>query len=216
MNSVISWSGGKDSALAFYKEVQETRISLLFTMFSPEGHTMSHRIPRRILEKQAEDIGVVMAGRSAVWMTYEDEFRKALISLKEQGAENCIFGDINLEEHIDWGRRICKEVGIQAKHPLYGMDESQVLREFIEAGFQAQIVVVKLDRLGTEYLGRTLDTVLIQEFTRQGISPAGEFGEYHTLVTGGPIFKGHSLKNELDRKQPRVLFNQGYAFWDLE
>lgn len=216
MNSVISWSGGKDSALAFHKVLQETRISFLLSMFSPEGYTMSHRIPRRILEKQAEDIGVTMVERNAVWINYEDEFKKALITLKGQGVDSCIFGDIDLEEHINWGRRICSEAGIRAKHPLYGMDESQALREFIEAGFQAQIVVVKLDRLGTQYLGRILDAALIEEFTRQGITPAGELGEYHTLVTGGPIFKGHSLKNELDRKQPRVLVNQGYAFWDLE
>ena len=53
---------------------------------------------------------------------------------------------------------------------------------------RAVIAVVKADCLGPEWLGRAIDKESVAELSKKGIDPSGESGEYHTVVTGGPIF----------------------------
>ena len=40
-----------------------------------------------------------------------------------------------------------------------------------------------------ELLGRTIDAELVEEIELAGSDPAGENGEYHSLVIGGPLFQ---------------------------
>lgn len=44
-------------------------------------------------------------------------------------------------------------------------------------------------RLEESLLGRSIDEVFLAEIQRFDAHPCGEFGEYHTFVTAGPIFK---------------------------
>ena len=39
-----------------------------------------------------------------------------------------------------------------------------------------------------DFLGRTIDRRLVHELEALGLDASGENGEYHTLVTGGPLF----------------------------
>ena len=59
----------------------------------------------------------------------------------------------------------------------------------MDAGFKAMIVCVKVDRLFVDLLGRMFDREVIRALEDAGIDPCGEYGEYHTLVLDGPIFK---------------------------
>jgi uncharacterized protein (TIGR00290 family) len=73
--------------------------------------------------------------------------------------------------------------------PLWRRNTRQILDEFIELGFKATVVRVNLGLLGEEFLGRSLDTEFLSELARlENIDPCGERGEYHTLVTDGPLF----------------------------
>jgi uncharacterized protein (TIGR00290 family) len=61
---------------------------------------------------------------------------------------------------------------------------------FLDAGFVSVVVAVKPDKLGKEWLGRTIDRQFLKEITELGdISLTGEAGEFHSLVIDGPIFK---------------------------
>lgn len=72
-------------------------------------------------------------------------------------------------------------------------------------------LTVKDDKLlGKELLGRELDKNLIKIFEKRGVDPAGENGEYHTLVTGGPIFT-----NDIEYKLEEKIFFNGYWFQDV-
>ena len=64
--------------------------------------------------------------------------------------------------------------------------------------------------LGKELLGRELDKNLIKIFEKRGFDPAGENGEYHTLVTGGPIFT-----NDIEYKLEEKIFFNGYWFQNV-
>ena len=67
------------------------------------------------------------------------------------------------------------------------------MQEFINAGFESVIITVKGDFFGEEMLGRTVDKDFVahmEELAKtRDITPAGEAGEYHTLVIDGPMFK---------------------------
>jgi uncharacterized protein (TIGR00290 family) len=63
--------------------------------------------------------------------------------------------------------------------------------EIIESGFEVTIVSIKDGLLGKEWLGRRIDERFITDLRdlNESIDPCGENGEFHTLVTDGPIFK---------------------------
>lgn len=212
----MSWSGGKDSALALYKAQQAgLNISHLFTMIAPNGYTMSHRIPRRILEKQSEAMGLELITGTANWEDYEHEFRRVLCQLKNIGITGGIFGDIDIPEHIEWCRNICTEFGLEAMHPLWGSTQKELVDEFIRLGFQGIIVVVNRKKLNSQWLGKTLNKKAVQEFQWLGISPAGEFGEYHTIVIDGPCFKKTFLKEKFESLKSVIISRGDYSFCDL-
>lgn len=212
----VSWSGGKDSALALYEaRSRGLHISCLLTMFAPDGFTLSHRIPRKIVLQQAQALGLPLVEGVATWETYEAEFLRVLLQLKEKGTSGCIFGDIDIEEHIQWCQNICRKAGLISLHPLYENTQNQLLERFLTLDFVSVIILVQLDKLGAEYIGKLLNTDLIGKFTKMGISPAGEYGEYHTLIVNGPIFQTASLQEQLLSLKPRVITRQGFAFWDL-
>jgi len=68
----------------------------------------------------------------------------------------------------------------------------KVLRDFIDLGFEATIVVTKADLIGEQWLGRKVDLDFLSYLSELGqtndIHICGEAGEYHTFVTDGPLF----------------------------
>lgn len=186
------WSGGKESALSFYKAQKlGIDISCLVNMLSEDGkHSRSHGICSDLLRLQAEAVGIPIVQRRTTWKSYEDEFKKAVSGFKEEGIQAGVFGDIDLQEHRDWVERVCKEIGIKPMLPLWKEKREELLQEFIQAGFKAIVVTTKADPLGEEWLGRELNNEFIEDIKALGsIDLCGEKGEYHTFVYDGPIFK---------------------------
>ena len=143
---------------------------------------------RDILQAQAASLGIPLATRTASWSEYEPVFITALQELKQAGVEAGVFGDIDLEDHRLWEEKVCQAAGIEAHLPLWKTPSLELLDEFLALGFEATVVATLDEKMGREYLGRTLDAGLVREFARMGIDPSGEGGEYHTVVTDGPIF----------------------------
>ena len=204
-----SWSGGKDSCLALYHALQRGgRPACLFTMLSEDGETSrSHGLPRSVLEQQARQLGLPILFRAASWNDYEATFLTMLHDFKDQGIEVGVFGDIDIEEHRDWCQRVCATSGLRAYHPLWKRPRHELLQELIELQFKAIIVVTHADKLGPEWLGKTIDADTIKELEEIGIDPSGEEGEYHTVVTRGPIFRSEIA---LNTRSP--LLHDGYWF----
>jgi uncharacterized protein (TIGR00290 family) len=189
----VSWSGGKDSALACYNAMKngETEIAYLLSMLSEDGtHSRSHHLRGAILKSQAEAMNIPIVLRQATWQGYEEEFKKALALFKEENVQTGIFGDIDVQEHRDWVERVSKESGLDAVLPLWQRSRESLMSEFITAGFKAIIVTVNLECMGGEWLGRQLDREFVKEIRRfPQVDLCGENGEYHTFVYDGPVFK---------------------------
>jgi uncharacterized protein (TIGR00290 family) len=207
-----SWSGGKDSCLALYHAIQAGgKPRFLLTMLDETGErSRSHALPIALLQKQAQALNIPLVTRSVSWADYEKTFIEALHEFKQQGIQFGVFGDIDLEEHLEWCRRVCEYADIETYHPLWQRERGDLLNEFINLGFKATVISVKQDALSTDFLGKTIDTGFMDEIKDQGVDICGEKGEYHTVVTDGPIFS-HAVSIQLKEQ----IRHDGYCFLEV-
>lgn len=210
---VCSWSGGKDSCLALHHAVQQGgKPRCLLNMLAEDSRTSrSHALPKKLLEAQARALGVPIVFRSATWGEYESVFIDALRELRADGIEAGVFGDIDIEPHRAWVERACGLAGLFPVLPLWQRDHHALLGEFIALGYEATIVVLNGSMLAPEFLGRRIDPGTVAALVAAGADAAGERGEYHTVVTGGPLFAAPVALRVGGRHQ-----REGYWFLDVE
>lgn len=207
-----SWSGGKDCCLALFRAIRNGGVpAYLLTMLTEEGNrSRAHGLPPAIIQAQAQALNIPLVVGKASWNGYEKSFLSAITRFREEGIEYGVFGDIDLEAHLQWVERICSSVGIQAYEPLWKRARGDLLEEFLRLGFKATIISVKQGALDSSFLGQTLNRELIADIEKIGIDASGEEGEYHTVVTDGPIFSSPILLNAKER-----VLREGYCFLDV-
>lgn len=207
-----SWSGGKDSCLALYSAIQNGGIpKALLTMLTENGErSRSHGLPAALIKRQATALGIPLVMRKSSWDDYEDNFISVIRDFKRGGIEYGVFGDIDLEPHLEWVERVCSSVAIRPYEPLWKRKRHDLLNEFFHLGFKAVIIAVKQGVLSESFLGCTLDQDVIADMEKVGIDASGEEGEYHTVVTDGPIF---SSGIHLETKEQFTC--DGYCFLDI-
>lgn len=210
---VVSFSGGKDSTLSLYRMMKRGYeiIGLLVT-FDEGNDSCFHKIPKDILKEISKVLEIPLVevncgdGRD-----YQEEFEKALKISKKQGADICVFGDIDIENHKKWCLDRCNAADIKGEFPLWQENRESLTNEFIDYGFKAVIKKVNLKDLGEEFLGRELTKEVVNEIKSLGADPSGENGEYHTLVFDGPIFKERIKFNIVNKE---IIDNFGYLTID--
>lgn len=190
-NCFVSWSGGKDSCLAFYKALENRyKPKKLLTMFSKEDNiSTAHRLKEEVFKAQAFAMGIEHTVGRALFNDYEEVFVHTLKQFKEEGLDYGVFGDIDIEGHRQWEDRVCKRASITAVLPLWQKNRKDLLKEFLNLGFKARIIVVDTTMLDKRFLGQDLSFSLMEEIEEWGADVCGENGEYHTVVYDGPIFR---------------------------
>lgn len=188
---VASYSGGKDSILAIYRAIKlgMKPDSLIITYNIDMDRSWFHGIPNDLLNEISASLGIPIKLIKTNGKDYAANFEKELKAQKENGVEVCVFGDIDLEEHLQWCTARCDAAGIEAFFPLWQENRKALVDEFIESGFTANIIVVDTDRLSERYLGMTLSPETVSSIVADGADACGENGEYHTFVSNGPLFK---------------------------
>jgi uncharacterized protein (TIGR00290 family) len=211
MSYIASWSGGKDSCLACYKAMLSGYdIRCLVNFVSKEyGRVSFHGTEVGLIQLQAESIGTSLGQKETTGDCYEEQFKAAVRSLIPRGIKGMVFGDIYVQEHKDWTERVCAEVGIEAVEPLWGRKAEDILSDFIDAGFEAVVIGAQSSLIDAEWLGRRVDRDFIEYLKSRNICPCGENGEYHTLVTDGPIFS-----RGIKIVETRTVSRGGYWFLD--
>jgi len=186
-----SWSGGKDSCLALYRALSGSgQLKCLVTMFTEDGErSRSHGLPLEVLEAQAASLGVPLLTAAASWDNYEAAFIALLSQAKAAGVESAVFGDIDILRHREWEENVCRAADLTAELPLWQCDRMTLLEEFWAAGFEARIVVARDGVVDRKFLGRVLDRATAEALAAAGVDACGENGEFHTVVTAGPLFR---------------------------
>ncbi len=190
MNSLCSWSGGKDSCYALMQAIQLGYTpKILLNVLNEEGKiSRSHGIPEEILKQQAAAAELRLHTISSSWEEYERKFTASLQHLKQRhDLSYAVFGDIDLQAHRDWEEKVCANAGLTAVLPLWKQDRKKLVLEMFEADIEA-IIVSCNQVMGERFIGRTLTPALVAELEAIGVDPCGENGEYHTLVLDCPLF----------------------------
>lgn len=192
-NAVFNWSGGKDSALALQKVLQEKEFEVLalFTTMNEETSKSSmHSIPLEILERQAESIGIPLYPvlSSTALKNYDQKMSEAVQHFKEQGVAHFIFGDIFLADVKAYRESKLIPLGIEVVEPLWEKSSQEVIDDFLRSGIQSKIIVTQADLLDESFIGKDLDADLINSFPKN-IDVCGENGEYHTIAYAGGLFQ---------------------------
>jgi len=199
MNRVaVSWSGGKDSCLAYWKASSEgfDVKYLLNTYREDSGRVAFHGVRAELIRKQADALGKTLIQRKVGNDNYEEMFLGALTELKSKGAEGVVFGDIDVRQNREWCERVTSKAELESIFPLWNMDQKEIVEEFIGAGFKAIVVALDSKFLTKDDLGRRIDHAWLKRIEGLRIEAkgvpmtyCGENGEYHSFVFGGPLFK---------------------------
>ena len=185
MKFSASFSGGKDSTLAIKRMLDQGNDLVALIVSTKKGEDMSwtHNLARKYFEDIGQILDCQVLFTEAGLEDYEDLFEGALKASKELGAQACVFGDIDIQDHLDWNRARCKEAGITCIHPLECEGREAVLEEFLNTGLEARIIKVNKTFLDESIVGRVLDKDLVVELkSNKSIDPCGENGEYHTRI----------------------------------
>lgn len=226
---ILSWSGGKDSALSlYYLSKQGNSPSLLFTTVNKATNRISmHGVREELLDLQAKSVGIRVKKLYLPEMpdmaTYENQILSELNQFKiEGGLHEIAFGDIFLEDLKSFRESLMEKGGYKVSFPLWKIPSYKLVQEFIEAGFKAIIICVNNKFLDKSFLGRTIDSQFLKDLPREA-DPAGENGEYHSFVYDGPgfnepikfmkretVFKSYAVDNK-----ENVNYDTGFWYLDL-
>lgn len=212
LNSLCSWSGGKDSCFALMQAISSGFTSkVLLNVLNEEGKiSRSHGIPFAILEAQANAMKIPLHCISSSWGNYEVNFTNALKELKQRfELTHSVFGDIDLQAHRDWEEKVCAAAGLTAILPLWKKDRKELVMQMLDAGIKT-IIVSCNEQMGKNFIGELITPERINELESMGIDACGENGEYHTLVIDCPLFQ-QAINVSVKEK----LFHQQYWFANL-
>jgi uncharacterized protein (TIGR00290 family) len=213
---VLSWSGGKDSALALWTLRREQRVepvALLTTVTDEYARISMHGVRRELLRAQARATGLPVLEVEIPPVcsndVYEQRMAQALASREINGADEIAFGDLFLQDIRGYREERLAQVGKRAVFPVWGRDTGDLARTFIDAGFRAVLVCVDPRQLDASFAGRDFDDQLLRDLPH-GVDPCGENGEFHTFVHAGPIFD-----RPVGCEVGEVSLRDGFAFCDL-
>ena len=213
---LLSWSGGKDSALAL-RELERSGeceiAALLTTVTDATGRIGMHAVRRELVGRQAESLGLPL--RELVVPpfppneVYEAAMRNVLQEFAASGVRRVAFGDLFLEDIRAYREGMLAGLGLRGLYPVWGRDTSALVREFLDVGFRAVLVCVDVEVLDASFAGRELDRTLLAELP-EGVDPCGENGEFHTFVFDGPGFRA-----PIAFERGHVRRESSFAFCDL-
>ena len=191
--AVFNWSGGKDSALALQKTLQDNEFDVvsLLTTINEETLTSSiHSIPVELLTRQADSIGIplytVLFAKDLT--NYDDKMYETVEHFKKQGVTHFIFGDIFLADVKTYRESKLNPLGIEVVEPLWNKTSAEIIADFIKSGIKSKIIVTRVDKLDKAFTGKDLDQNTVNLFPAD-IDICGENGEYHTFSYAGGLFK---------------------------
>jgi uncharacterized protein (TIGR00290 family) len=135
---------------------------------------------------------------------------KAIDRLRAEGVSHVAFGDLFLEDIRRYREQKLAGTGIQALFPVWGENTRELARTMVDAGLVAHLTAVDPKQLDPAFVGRRYDHSLLDALP-ETVDPCGENGEFHTLVSEGPMFR-----RGLGVTPGEVVERDGFWFADFD
>jgi len=208
----VLFSGGKDSFYALAKAMKYEQIACLISLVSENKHSyMFHTPGQNLLRAQAEAVGlpIVLHPTKGEEEKELEDLRSAIVLAKKKfKIGGVVTGALASTYQASRVQRICNELELWCYNPLWQKDQIVLLHELVEDGFVVAINGVAAEPFDETWLGKkiTPDVITRLEELQQShhINPAGEGGEYETMVLDSPLHK-----RKLVLTAPRKTFVKG-------
>lgn len=214
----VLFSGGKDSTYAAWIEKNKgNEIACLISLFSTNKESYMFHTPNITqVSKQAKVMNLpLLIGKTKGEKELElADLKKIIIQAKRKyKIEGIITGALHSNYQASRIQKICDDLSLKCINPLWHKDETLYLNELIKNKFKVVITAVAAFPLDEKWLGREIDYKFVNEILKlhekYKIHPAGEGGEFETLVLNCPFFK-----KELKIKSKKII-NEGNA-WRID
>jgi asparagine synthase (glutamine-hydrolysing) len=194
----VLFSGGKDSIYAAWlMKKKGYDLSCLISVKSENKESFMFHTPSiSQVEKQAEVMGIPLivektkGKKEQELRDLEKAIKKAIKDYDIKGITTGAVKSVYQESRI---KKICDKLCIKCFNPLWKKDEWKLLEELIKEEFEIIIVGVFAYPFDERWLGKKIDKRFINELKdidkNLDINPAGEGGEFETLVLNCPLFK---------------------------
>jgi uncharacterized protein (TIGR00290 family) len=194
MKILVSWSSGKDSAWTLHV-LRRDRIGevagLLTSINVDAGRVSMHGVREEVLHAQAAAAGLPLITIPLPYPCsneiYEQRMQEAVDKAVGDGFTHIAFGDLFLEDVRQYREDRLAKTGLTPLFPLWRRNTSQLAWEMIRGGLRARVVCLDPRVLPRELMGSSFDAGFLGALP-VGIDPCGEYGEFHTCATAGPMF----------------------------
>ena len=212
----VSWSSGKDSAFALCEARRlglAEIVGVVTTVNERFDRVAMHGVRSELLDRQIAALNVpaikVLIPSPCSNQIYEARMADACAAIKAAGVHHLIFGDLFLEDIRAYRERTLAALGMTPIFPLWARNTRRLAAEMMECGLTAHLVCLDPKQIPASFAGRRFDAALLQEIPAH-VDPCGENGEFHTVVTQGPMFSapiGVSIGQTVER--------DGFVFTDV-
>ncbi len=192
--TLLSWSGGKDSAWALHalRQNPQYQVAALLTTINEQFHRVAiHGFREQLLDLQAAATGL------PVWKVplpypctnadYESRMAATCARAVEEGFEAVAFGDLFLEDVRAYRIEKLAGTGLEPIFPIWGIPTPQLARQMVAEGLRARISCLDPRHLPACFCGRIFDETFLDDLP-SAVDPCGERGEFHSFACAGPMF----------------------------
>jgi len=214
--ALVSWSSGKDSAMALYRIVNSNEfetLAILTTVSDSFRRVSMHGVREELLVQQANSIDLDLERIRIPYPcpneVYEQKMSDLLRNYKSKGVSHVVFGDLFLEDIRRYREEKLGQIGVTPVFPLWKENTRELADTIIRLGFKAVVTCVDPRKLDPKFAGRHFDERFLREIP-VNVDPCGENGEFHTFVFDGPIFR-----NRIEVSVGERVMRDGFQFVDL-
>ncbi len=192
------FSGGKDSTHVVHLACQSGfEVKTLVTARPRRDDSYMFHTPNLDLTRLAAEamglplLEVPVSGEAEVEVA---ELEAGLRPLSDGGEVDGLLAGAIASDY-QWARlnEIGHRLGLACYTPLWRVGAEAVLRDEVASGLRFMIVAAQTEGLTPEWLGHNIDPPMLNRLLATArahrFDPAGEGGEFETLVTDGPLFR---------------------------
>lgn len=214
--TLLSWSGGKDSAWALHLLRQQPGVEVVGLLTTVNQHfqrVAMHGFRETLLDAQAEAAGLPLWKIPLPWPCsneiYESLMAAACARAVAEKIDAIAFGDLFLEDIRAYRIANLAPTGLEPLFPCWLLPTAQLARDMLTNGLRAHLTCIDPRHLNPSFAGREFNAQLLADLPA-AVDPCGERGEFHTFVSAGPMFS-----RSIEIRPGDTVERDGFVYADL-
>ena len=193
----VLFSGGKDSYLAMQMASEQHQVSCLLTINSSNKDSWMFHTPAIEWTKlQSESLGISQIIQKTEGIK-DDELVDLLKLVKraknQYSIQGIVTGALASTYQSTRIQKICNDLGLWCFNPLWQLSQENLLRLLIDSEISSVITGIAAEPFDESWLGKEINSYTVDELLlyskKYRINPAGEGGEFESLVIDSPMFE---------------------------